>query len=640
MARIAVRRLKYSGTKYEYESPELKDGLVILLGENGTGKTTFSELIYYGLGGAVEIFNREGARRHKEITSDTDNFVQLEVELDGVRFRLLRYIGSNDVAVSDPNTNVEILPIYRKPGVKIFSDWLMEKLHIEQISIVQGTRTFVLNIHDVFRLIYHNQEANPEVIFKSPDVANAVTDARELRRAIFEVLLGKALQDYYRELGIFKKLERERNEASASVKVFGQTIQAISKDKDEINLAFLMKMLDEKVQRVSTLEQSRTAVKKRPPVASDTLSIVEDLKRDLLSREMSGATIQEKRQRLIEEIRKLNILRNEISLEIDQIKKIIFTHEQLALFSPDTCPYCLRDITRPAGHCICGTEVNESKYQRFFYNPSEYIEIAKSKGKNVETIEIAIDSYSRELETTKQEEEENRKASEGTRAKVQKYVSQLDSAIDTSKLDEIDDELLRLRTEIGALEQQINIEKSRAALLENLKSIGVRYSAQQTKVARLQASVDEDMQRGLARFNDVYNRLVTTTLSSVHSAELDDKYMPILNHGEYKEKSSGVPKRLLYYYTLLKLSIDDPAVPFPRFLLIDTPNTVGIDRDGLLAAMRKITEVMRLDAQSAGAQVILTTGLEDFPNEFEGYVFQKMPKGKHLLLEKGTTPIN
>ena len=58
MGRLAIRRVVYSGDKYSFESPYLNDGIVIMEGVNGHGKSTFMNLIYYGLGGRVQAFNK------------------------------------------------------------------------------------------------------------------------------------------------------------------------------------------------------------------------------------------------------------------------------------------------------------------------------------------------------------------------------------------------------------------------------------------------------------------------------------------------------------------------------------------------------------------------------------------------------
>src|SRR5699024_10867374 len=97
------------------------------------------------------------------------------------------------------------------------------------------------------------------------------------------------------------------------------------------------------------------------------------------------------------EINNIKRLKENTILEVTQIKKIILTHEELNLFSPDTCPYCLYTVERKVDHCICGREVLESEYEKFFYSTDEYLTILKSKQKSVETLDIAIQSCDEEL---------------------------------------------------------------------------------------------------------------------------------------------------------------------------------------------------------------------------------------------------
>lgn len=102
-----------------------------------------------------------------------------------------------------------------------------------------------------------------------------------------------------------------------------------------------------------------------------------------------------------------------------------------------------------------------------------------------------------------------------------------------------------------------------------------------------------------------------STLKDVRLARLNLDYEPVLNDAEYREASSTVTRRLMYFVTLLQMSLADPEMPFPRFLLVDTPETAGIDRENLSRAIGKIPEV--LAGTKEPAQVILTTGTGSTP---------------------------
>ena len=94
MGRLAIRRVVYSGDKYSFESPYLNDGIVIMEGVNGHGKSTFMNLIYYGLGGRVQAFNKNDdndSKKHNEIFYDTNNYVELLIEIDDEKWRITAF---------------------------------------------------------------------------------------------------------------------------------------------------------------------------------------------------------------------------------------------------------------------------------------------------------------------------------------------------------------------------------------------------------------------------------------------------------------------------------------------------------------------------------------------------------------------
>ncbi|XKW98450.1 ATP-binding protein [Tenacibaculum maritimum] len=49
------QKVIYSGEKYSFTSPEFTAGINIIVGDNGSGKSTFSHFITYGLGGCCSI---------------------------------------------------------------------------------------------------------------------------------------------------------------------------------------------------------------------------------------------------------------------------------------------------------------------------------------------------------------------------------------------------------------------------------------------------------------------------------------------------------------------------------------------------------------------------------------------------------
>jgi len=165
-----------------FESPYLNDGIVIIQGENEHGKSTFMDLIYYGLGGKVLGFNKKDANvsnKHNEIYRDDDNYVELLVEINNSEFEFTRPIGENKNYVLDSEKNVTECNIHRNSNNEniVFSDWILEKLGIEVFDMIQGTKSFKLGFNDLMRLIYHDQKTEIGRIYKEPDNDNYFSDS-------------------------------------------------------------------------------------------------------------------------------------------------------------------------------------------------------------------------------------------------------------------------------------------------------------------------------------------------------------------------------------------------------------------------------------------------------------------------------
>lgn len=144
MGRLAIRRVVYSGDKYSFESPYLNDGIVIMEGVNGHGKSTFMNLIYYGLGGRVQAFNKNDDndfQKHNEIFYDTNNYVELLIEIDDEKYELTRYIGDNLIFVVGEDEKVSETCVLRSQSDEhtiVFSDWILEKLNIKVLTLYKG----------------------------------------------------------------------------------------------------------------------------------------------------------------------------------------------------------------------------------------------------------------------------------------------------------------------------------------------------------------------------------------------------------------------------------------------------------------------------------------------------------------------
>lgn len=281
MGSLRIQKVVYEGTNYHFESPLFDENLILIEGDNGTGKSTFCNLIYYGLGGRVSEYSRkEKKEQHKQITEDKNNRVELYIKINNESYKLTRHIDDNDITVSstleacDISTKskilihnndapTSILQVFRSPEVEyIFSDWILSKLEITVVELYQGYRNFKINFTDLMRLIYHDQQPDPKGVYKKIDTqSNFMNDSELLRKAIFELLVGKTFSEYYESLSKSKALEKDKNIAAGLLKEYSRIIEELSGNSEPLNISLLQTSLQEKENQLERLHNARNKFK-------------------------------------------------------------------------------------------------------------------------------------------------------------------------------------------------------------------------------------------------------------------------------------------------------------------------------------------------------------------------------------------
>jgi chromosome segregation ATPase len=610
----------------------LPDGLVIVEGSNGSGKTTFADLIYFGLGGLVKQFGKKGNEQHKEIRDDSNNSVHLTIEIDGgVHHITRRFDAPEDVLVaSEVDERAVVLAVARKGSRQILSDWILDALGIAVVTLFFGSSSGKLNLTDVMRLMYHNQEADPSRVFKKADNENYVTDSRDFRHAIFEILIGKASEEYYETLGQLKTAQLRQSDSQAALEAYKSAISRASADRKDANAEFLRKDIEEREQQEERLHRARTELRRSAPDLPAADSELLRLRQSLASAEVAMSETQERASGVRGERIRLMSLEEQLRDEAVRIQKIIHAHEKLSLFSPDTCPCCLRKVDRAQGHCICNQTIDEAAYQRFFYSPEEYLSILKSKQKNVETVRDALKGCDTELRELAEQLANQKKVAGETRKRMLRWAGI--GGVYSTELQRVDDALVEVRVVLERLRQQLDLELERDKLEAQANAARNEVTRLTQRLRSLDSTAQSDRTDKIAQFDKIYTRLMRETLKEVRVARLDADYEPVINDGEYREASATVTRRLMYYLTLLEMSLADAEMPFPRFLLVDTPETAGIDRENLQRAIGKIAKV--LDSSKMPAQVVLTTGESTYPADLHDRCLVKLTDDDRLLKRK------
>ncbi|USK62277.1 hypothetical protein [Peribacillus asahii] len=660
MGSLALRKIIYKGDKYYYSSKDLIKGVQIVEADNGAGKTTFSSLISYGIGMYVRQFDfRNDKDNHSEIYSDTNNYVLLKVLINEEQFEFTRYFNpanSNVIFVKGDNFE-ESFPIYRN-AVKneddwIFSDWILYKLGIEVCEIFQGIRKFKINFSDLFRLIHYDQDTNAQNIYKEHrNDNNFVSDSAAVRKVIFELLVGYQFSEYYSLIGEYNKIEREKNTLKETLDNYIEMVHKMGFKITGYSQDELTNQLRELNLQLQKLEIYRKSLKTNHYSSAQYDKYIHQLRGSLFRVDSTYNGLKAEKSATTIELRDLLRLKEDLILEVTQIKKIILAHEELNLFSPNTCPCCLREVKRKENHCICGNPIDESQYEKFFYSADEYLDILKSRQKSVETIETAISSCREELDDLNAAITRIELEKDKIIAQLREVEKNITNTSNDVELNNVSDKILEVKSNIQTVEQNLKNIEQYEKIQKEFNSSKETLTSLASKLRSMETSLKELMEVQIEKFDNIYSDLIKQADKEVIKAELDDNYMPVINDGVYRQASSYVTRRLVYYLTLIKMSIDTDNIPFPKFLLIDTPENLGIDEKNLISTLSLIDELFIKEEKEQGEnteeikdeehieeekqsepnfQIILTTGIGKFPEKYKEYVVETLTDDNKLL---------
>ena len=638
MGRLAIRRVVYSGDKYSFESPYLNDGIVIMEGVNGHGKSTFMNLIYYGLGGRVQAFNKNDdndSKKHNEIFYDTNNYVELLIEIDDEKYELTRYIGDNLIFVVGEDEEVRETCVLRNQSdehTMVFSDWILGKLNINVFDIVQGTRSFKLNFTDLLRLVYHDQETEVDKVYKEADNSNFLSDSLEIRKAIFEILLGKTYNDYYSTLGQYKLTMKELEKAQAVMDSYDEFLGEVL-DYDLANVVHINSMISENQEMIEKVQIEREIASREQGNSDEIWQLIGQQKKELMLNQHKLEEWESAKNLTTQSIDKILYLIDESEKELSEIEKIRLVNKKLKLFTPNTCPYCLREVEREKGKCICGNDIEEEQYEKFFYTDEEYLDILKVKKKSIQSLEQLLERKSQRLKIIIGHIEKAEQSIEKIRLYIDELTKDIATNYNSAYIRQLDERERELNGIILELKQAKDLAKKRETLASQVIQLRNKVEGLKIRVDSFLNAAREDMLNKKKDFDEVYFSLMKRADEHCYSAYIGEDYMPHINLGAYRERSAAVPKRLMYFLTMLIESLKNEA-NFPQFLMIDTPNKEGIDKEnlikniGLLAEADKYTEEMKTQYQ-----IILTTGIDTYPEEFKNNVFFKLEGENYLLQE-------
>lgn len=643
MHNIMIQSLEYKGEKYFYKNDKFKNGVNIILGDNKHGKTTFTYLIMYALGMNVEAFTKSEKDIIEEIYYDTDNYVSMKVLINKKEYIFRRKIKENVISVLSED-KIKVYPIDRKNGLfdkdqKTFSDWLLDVLDIDLIKVENIFSTeHYLNFDDLFRFSYYDQFTSKKQMISDFGVGkNMLKHSPQMKKFIFETLLSYSNHKYYYKLKEIKNLEYEIRELKSTKNVKDNIYQQISSYLDTD-----IKQYDyeEIVNKINDLQIRKNELLIHPDKANEKKQYLSNLRNQLskIQEEILDKKLREK-----EIIRELKSAKNLYKNEKEEMSVLEELIALPSMYNSDNrvCPICGGNVEVKKGKCICGNDLKSDIYH-FMYSNEDYTDILKSKVSANKTTMSVIDDLKQELDNlkniiSKKEQDVNDKMkeiesilSEYISLDIEKEVTSINREIckfnDISiKLKTIDDEyrsIIEIDANIESLQKKLKEKKEELTILENDKY--------------------KNLQEHIMKFESIFNDYLEDYYKTIgekfdYRFVLNQEYSPIPGKRIFNEEHilgkhiphSGETEIKIYFYlTMLKYSIINNNIIYPKILIIDTIKDNGIDNKSLKRIFEKIFEFEKCDCQ-----IIMTAGYEEydyFKNSYDNMVIERIGDSKLL----------
>jgi hypothetical protein len=591
-----------------------RNGVNIIRGENGSGKSTIADFIFYILGGEFEDW-KEAASRCDEVQAELETAGGILTARRTVGGRLepfTMFFGSMADAMESALEGWSRYPVRRTQGELSFSQVLFRSAGIPDAPS-QGSAN--ITAHQILRLVYADQRTPASRLFRFEPF-----DTRDIRTAVGELLAGVNSYDLYDAQlllrGLNAKFGEKEQELSSllaalppsdrliDMQNIPEQIRALQKEQasvstqiervdDEIAIDKTNAFLEARAKAVSSLAQARRVIK-----SLEARSEKLDLEAVDLERFIS----------YLEDLAEKLKLTTKVS---DLVGSIDFTH----------CPACLTALSAEveAGSCIvCGSPVDAERQR------SNFLQI------KVDT-DIQLRESQQLLAANRLEHGklriEFRSAKNAYQAELSDFAVKYDLANSPreSFLAERNSRLGQIQREIAYLQDMQALANRIAGLGQEKANLAAEIESLKTRLRTMELKSKRRLSEAMTLVGEIAKSLLANDLPrqdeflSATSVSIDfgDDAIHVDGKMNFAESSNVVLKNSVIF-ALFLAATRDTQFWHPRFVLLDNVEDKGME----VARSHNFQNliVAASDAATTRHQIIFTTSMIDPSLERPEYV--------------------
>lgn len=580
-----------------------REGVNIIRGENGSGKTTIIESIVYVLGGSI---------RNKKDEFLLCDYVYAELQINTQTYTFRRLIKDDsasplDIFVGtyeDAVDNTEFWNRYfnrRADAKKSYSEMIFNFLGFPEEK-VEGAGN--ITIHDILRLLYEDQNASSDQIF----LREKYPEGYVKRQAISDLLLGvddfelyKLKRDLSEKENLFSKYTDQLSQikeilGSPDVNINNTTqIQEERKEleKEKKYIENQIKSLnsnDNKAAKSGAIKDFNSIKKK----LADTKKEIYRLEEESLA---LGLDIEDS----VEFIESLNTRLDALYASTEMTNALGGTNFQF-------CPSCFQSTLEDDTSGICGLCKSELK--------EEYISLGYLKMQN------EIQFQRNESTSILKRKKEYLSDIQDNLKKEKNKLSNLEHkhANYVNALNPVEAETHNLLLKTGYIDRKVDESYEKEKLAQTIDEIISRRDSLNKEIQNLKDKIGTAESTRKKRQNKVHTLINKNTVKLIKNdpnSELSNINKVVFDFGKDhlyavgKESPAASTKTYLknaFFFSVFLASLEESFIRYPRFVILDNIEDSGLDTERAQQFHRDI--ITCSEATKIKHQIIFTTRSE------------------------------
>lgn len=623
-SRIQIQRLKVLTRTGQTAYDEcFHKGINIIRGENSSGKSTITHLLFFGLGGSYSDFVIEAKRCQNVYTQVDINgcVITLKRELrlsenDRIdsMVGLTIFWGTIDEALAN-SCESNYFGYRTTDKKKSFSNVLFE---IMDMPLVVGDNN--ITMHQILRLMYIDQESPTSSLFMYEQFDNQIT-----RETVAELLMGIYDSDLYISKLNIKDYQKQLDNVNTEIKI----IKASLNRPEECSSSFLINIIKNKEAEVIKLSESIIKKRAGQKVKTKYSKNFDRLKESVVKLRLAYSQHLERQNYLQSEIDDTEMFIIALENRQKALADSISVRKSLEGLVLDFCPECLTKLDNDVeeGHCrLCKAPIDNTKgiRQAKRYELELSFQIKESK--------IVLDQLKKDLVkansiisgTKSQLETYERLLTQELKSTLSPQDEEIDEMIYNKGL--IEGEILQYRTMLERASYYEGLVEKREQLQTLIAKEACFIKAKEAQQQKNKAIVENKIKEfGIYFLQNDLQRQQEFTQADEFNVDFSNNIVYLSNKHSKYSASSNFYLKIVARFALFMASLEIPFMRFPHFIFADNMEDKGIEIERAQNFQKVLIDKLS-EYDINNYQVIYTTS----------YITEALDKSPYVVGEKYT----